>query len=907
MAAGSSRTREGDNLPERVESTIASADRIGPYRLGKVLGRGGMGVVFEAEDPASGRTVAVKLLTTLRMDDPVVLRRFEREAAIATKLRHPGICPILDAGAAGGIPYIVMPLLRGRPLDAWLRDRGCATAGEPGTLHDTVPLGEDGGYGESTRLLRPESPGEAVRIVIEALRALQYAHESGVIHRDLKPANLFLCEDGSVKILDFGLARDLASGPVLTQSSDVFGTPAYMSPEQVTGARHVDARSDVWSMGVTLFELLTFRRPFTGPTQAALFSAIQRLEPPDPMRCNPAVDATLSTILRVALAKDPLRRFASAKAFADDLEAWSGGGAIAARAPSPLYRLRRWARNHPSTAALCAVLLVGLPAVASLGTSWILNREKVRLGERALVEQRIDEILALGFLDFGEGDPERLLAAADEALALRPAEPLALFARLLALRRKGDLDGLERELARDAPVPPLVDRLFRAALLGDRGSGREAAALLAAIGEPRDHVEHYVRASMDMDEAGGFAADRALAGFKEAMLRADRPRVLYFIGRLEAAAALGDSAEVDQAGDALRTRFSGVRGAEFAIGLAMAATGRHAGALEAFERALSLDPRNGELLARAGVSQMHAGGTERAREMLGAAIEAAPGSPVVHAAMGRFHLHASNPAEALARFDEAIALHPGLPFVHAMRSHALWDLGRTDESIESVRKARELDPKNGKYARDHGARLARAGRWDEAREIFAALVETHPWMAAAHEGLARCHYHGDETGPAIDRLARAVELAPGDLDYRRSLCTVLCEDGRGGEAAAHLAVLREHGGAGDGMASYFVEALLRAAEFGEAELWMQAMQALPEGASQLPELRRLEAGIRDGLARAAALLGRPAGEAGLAERLRAAAAAVEGMPAERDLLRRLRIRLAAETRDPADLEAAAGI
>jgi serine/threonine protein kinase len=322
------------------------ADQVGPYKLLRVLGRGGMGVVYEAESSAHPGRVALKVLTALRIEDQVMQRRFQREAAIASRLDHPGICPVLDAGIAEGVPFIAMPILKGHPLDTWLKEH----TGVLKTEH--TPLDSSGGADASqtleiarTMAIGPMSLAQVVRMILEALRALHFAHESGVIHRDLKPANLFFCDDGHVRILDFGLARDsMEVAPTLTLSGDVFGTPAYMSPEQIEGQRNVDRCTDIWSMGVTLFELLTFQRPFRAPTHAALFEAIRMQATPDARRINPAIDAGLHAVLSVALAKDPKSRYPTANAFAKDLERWASGQRVLARKPTSWDRLTYWAR-----------------------------------------------------------------------------------------------------------------------------------------------------------------------------------------------------------------------------------------------------------------------------------------------------------------------------------------------------------------------------------------------------------------------------------------------------------------------------------------------------------------------------------------------------------------------------------
>ena len=264
--------------------------RLGKYELRRELGKGSMGVVYEAFDPAIERLVAIKFI---RQDDfgaaqtAELIARLRREAQAAGRLNHPGIVSVYDFGedaTAGGhaIAYIAMELVEGRELKDLL-DSG-----------------------------RRFTPAEAVRILGEVLGALQHAHDRGVTHRDIKPGNVILLADGSVKLADFGVARLEKSE--LTQAGTLIGTPMYMSPEQILGLE-VDGRSDLFSCGVLLYELLTGRKPFTGSVTTVM-QKVLNVDPEPPSRANTALGADWDALLQRALAKKPEDRFPSARAFA---------------------------------------------------------------------------------------------------------------------------------------------------------------------------------------------------------------------------------------------------------------------------------------------------------------------------------------------------------------------------------------------------------------------------------------------------------------------------------------------------------------------------------------------------------------------------------------------------------------
>jgi len=217
------------------------SQRVGPYRLVRELGRGGQAIVWLAEDSRIGRQVALKMLPHLGPGGEEALRRFRREAEVAARLEHPGICSVFEAEIDHGTPYIAMRYVAGETLARRLAVARDAQAAPPdrGALRDLALLFE------------------------KAARALHAAHEAGIVHRDVKPANLMITPEGEPVVLDFGLAReDDASAPALSLTGEVSGTPAYMSPEQMTGRSRPDRRTDVWSLGIALYEAATLAHPF---------------------------------------------------------------------------------------------------------------------------------------------------------------------------------------------------------------------------------------------------------------------------------------------------------------------------------------------------------------------------------------------------------------------------------------------------------------------------------------------------------------------------------------------------------------------------------------------------------------------------------------------------------------------
>ncbi|HKF45230.1 MAG TPA: protein kinase [Thermoanaerobaculia bacterium] len=319
--------------------SITSGSRLGPYEILSHLGAGSMGEVYRARDPRLSREVAIKILPALLSSDPERLRRFEKEARAAGILNHPNLTTVYDVGSHEGTVYLVSELLEGE------------------TLEDRLAQG-------------PLSPRRAIDYALQIARGLAAAHEKGIVHRDIKPENLFLTRGGHVKILDFGLARfagadglpdEQATTWAKTEPGLVLGTLAYMAPEQVRG-HPPDARSDIFSFGAVLYEMVTGRRPFLAKSAADTISAILKEDPPDVSQADRPVPAALERIIRHCLEKQPEERFRSAHDLAFALEAASGTtDSISAALPVAVRRLARprW-KSVRWILALAAAILAGV-------------------------------------------------------------------------------------------------------------------------------------------------------------------------------------------------------------------------------------------------------------------------------------------------------------------------------------------------------------------------------------------------------------------------------------------------------------------------------------------------------------------------------------------------------------------
>ncbi len=386
----------------RTEAALAAPadeeNRLGDFRLLREVGRGGMGVVYEAQQISLGRRVALKVLPFAAVLDSRRVARFKHEAQTAAQLDHPNIVSALAVGVERGVHYFAMQFIDGQPLDQAVSLLRKAAGTKPAQDAET-PVATDEtptvDFCPSTRrsllTAHPTTQQEYFRTVvclgIQAAGALHAAHEQGVVHRDIKPANLLLDGDGKLWVTDFGLARCKIDA-MLTKTGDVVGTVRYMSPEQAAGrSALVDQRTDIYSLGATLYELLALQPAFPGDDGPALLRQIELCEPWPLRQLQAGIPADLETVVLKAMAKRREDRYTTAREFAEDLQCVLDGKPTVARPPTIPERLAKWARRHMRVVAAAAVLC--LFAVLGMATSmFLIAREKIKTEQNCARAER---------------------------------------------------------------------------------------------------------------------------------------------------------------------------------------------------------------------------------------------------------------------------------------------------------------------------------------------------------------------------------------------------------------------------------------------------------------------------------------------------------------------------------------
>ena len=760
--AGPTVERPRDSQAEtRVVADARAAPRaplpgsIAHYRIVRELGVGGMGCVYEAHDLHLDRRVALKVLASHLAHSDEAAARFEREAWVAGRLDHPNLVPVYERGTWEGTRYFTMQYVDG------------------GSLGDVVRRLRETGRDERHGLVfgTRDYVVWVLAHLVTAARAIDHAHRHGVVHRDIKPMNLLLsAEDGALKVADFGLAIE-ADSPRMTTVGSVLGTIAYMAPEQVLGRRdEIGVATDVYALGVTLFELLTLELPYGGATQQLYVQEVLTGVERRASRLNARVGSDLETVIHKALEKEPRDRYSSAAALADDLQAVLDFRPIVAKRPSWSRRTVKWARRRPAAAALLALALVSVPTIAVLGQRAVAHR-------RLETATRVDALWREArFLAERPARQRDVVERTSAILALDPAHRPALRARAFGYRRlaaearseadRTRLAGLAlADVARLIELEPAAAWPQRLAADTLRQFGREAEAAAAearavarrgAVPSDEDQLLDALLAYDRGDFDAAIAGLSPLVAKKPQSLAELRWRARAFAGRGDVDAALIDyRVAVAINPDDVYSYFD--------LGELLGRVGKFDEAETYLRRALEIEPGRFEVREALADNALAQG-----RVQFAAGARAAAQASFAAAEREARQALALNPAATWARIDLGASL------MEAERSGGASDPRRVAAAIDACEEAFAALQKAGDAADPRALVAVSANLCDaliQQRQLTRALTvcraaaDANPDEAVAHYNLAGAYALLGRHEEALTELERDVALGDRDAAY----------------------------------------------------------------------------------------------------------------------------------------------
>lgn len=708
--------------------------KLGDFEILKMIGQGGMGAVFLAKQVSLDREVALKVISSVGGAQAKNLDRFKRESKVLAQISHPNIVPIYEVGQQGPYSYFVMQYIDGVSLDKILSSiRNAKTGDKASAVMSKCLETHKATYGDKhqdTKGTTAEIDTDYIinisKIIISMASALDYAHKKGILHRDVKPSNILIDSDGTAKLVDFGLARTETQQSI-TITGEFFGTPSYVSPEQIRKPDTVDCRSDVFSLAAAYYECLTLHTPFGGDTINETLTQVISCEAVPPKKYCPRLSTDFNTVLLHALEKLPEDRYQTADNFANDIENLLEFKPITAKRPSITQRTYKTIRRNPlKIAATFAFILVFI-----LGYSLLSNhrQEKKKVALRERYKQGRDRF---------EGD--------------RYEEALTCFKEV------------SQAAPNDAEVQYYIGECYRMA--DQYGKAIEAYSKAIKIrtnygnaywglGDCYKKTKHY-QESMD--------------NFKRAIQIDPHDASTYFdLGNLYV--------ELGRYQEAIETYKQTIiidpnnTNAYYSLGITYRSLGRHDEAIESFKQTVRINPNNTDAYCNLGTIYRDLGRRNEAIEAFKQMIKITSNDADAYCNLGITYKDLGRFDEAIEAFKQAVKINPNKTDAYCNLGTTYKDLGRRDEAIEAFKQMVRINPNDADAYYSLGTTYKDLGRHNEAIQVFKEVIRIKPNNAIVHASLASLFARSGDFDKAIEYQQKAIELADENnkIEYEKRL------------------------------------------------------------------------------------------------------------------------------------------
>ena len=788
---------DDSDFANAIEGHDLIGQKLGDFEILKMVGHGGMGAVFLAQQVSLDREVALKVISSVGGQQAKHLDRFKRESKVLAKISHPNIVPIYEVGQHGPYSYFAMEYVKGVSLDKVLSSIRNAKPDEKASKVMHKCLEAQASIYEDTLSEDDSSKGaeidtdyivEISRIIVSIASALDYAHNKGILHRDIKPSNILISSDGTAKLVDFGLAKGQTQESI-TITGEFFGTPSYVSPEQIRKPDTVDRRSDVFSLAATFYECLTLHVPFEGDTVNETLTHVISREAVPPKKYCPRLSTDFNTVLLHALEKLPDDRYQTAGDFVADIRNILEFKPITAKRPSITRRAYKTLRRNPLKITIIGISIIVVVLGFFLYSNYMQERQKTTATKLYLIAQqqygrgKVEEALTyykkavkanpnyieayhfIGLCYYSTGQYSEAIANCKKALKIKPDYTTAYVLLFDVYNKLGHYDKaveISKQLIALCPNDAVAYNNLGYALgkLGSHGEAEENYKQAIVI-DPNNFLAYSNLGLLYCDNLGRL--EDALLFLKEAVrINPSDATAYYNLGlALQKLSLYKETTEAFKQAIRIKPDFAK---AYHDLGNTYGKLGQYQDAIEAFKQVIKIKPDYAEAHLFLGKTYGNLGRDQDAIEAFKQAIQINPDYADVHYGLGLTYGKLGRYQDATEAFKQAIRIKPDDAEAHFFLGLTCDNSGNYEEAIKNYKKAIEIDPNVPGVFNGLGSAYEGLRRYEEAEEAYKQNIQIQPDNLNTYNNLGSLYIELGQNTQAIEIFKQAIRIKPDYAD-----------------------------------------------------------------------------------------------------------------------------------------------